>query len=384
MQLTMYISDMLEKCVLTSSVTADGSLSDDLKNIIIDFQENTVTFVGTSPFITLKQTLLPNTYNFDSSDYTEYFSIKAKEIIAFLSTFKGKNGTVTLENINKNTTIKCTVFVEGEPYGITWFFENVPVKMSTRTQINSVTKISQVFPMKSSELNFHLKSLYPILQKDTSLYGYVTFGNNHIIAYNQYYTMVQNKKLIPSEIFSNMRLYYKYVNFLSKVLLPKSEEFTVGRTDRNICFFDESKNLECYIIYDTKVMDYQHYLDLFTKQHYVSVDRKMFETCTKRASLIKDDLIYLTLYNNDKFVEVKNTKGVQYVQSNEVYNFGSYPTLTFSIMPKIINSAVLVTNREITDLRIYYCPNMDNDIVVLSDSSEEWFTLLRVQIDKNE
>ena len=72
-----------------------------------------------------------------------------------------------------------------------------------------------LYDMEMSVLKTHLATMYPILQKDTTLYGYLTFGTDHIIAYNPYYTLIQNKnENIPSPVFSNIRIYYKYINFI--------------------------------------------------------------------------------------------------------------------------------------------------------------------------
>lgn len=376
----MSLTDMIENLVLASSVTTDSALPDDIKNIIIDFQAESVTFIGSSPFITLKHKLTEGTYTVTKDNFIEYFNIKSKEIIGFLASFKNSKGSVILENVSKNTQIKCTVFIEGEPYGAVWVLDNIPMKNSTKAQVTGVSMIGTLYDMEMSVLKTHLATMYPILQKDTTLYGYLTFGTDHIIAYNPYYTLIQNKnENIPSTVFSNIRIYYKYINFILKNIVGLSENVKVTRTERHICFLFEELNIECYIAYDTKVVDYQNYLNLFTKQHYVTINKTQLENASKRAALLKDDILQVTIVNGNNYVELKNSKCVQAVPISEIYNMGAYPNLSFSIMPKVINAAILDTDKEIENINLYYCPTTDNDIIAFSDTTNSWFSLLRIK-----
>lgn len=382
MRLTMYLTDMFEKVSLAASVTADTSLSDDIKNLIIEFQDDKIVFVGTSPFITLKFALGEGTYTLEKNDNLDFMVIPTKEFLEFLRHFKNSAGTITIENQNNNTQIKSTVYVEGEPYYIYRTFDSAPIKTNTKNQIAFLESPAKTYDMESAELNYHLKTLFPVLTKDTTLYGYMTFGNNHVLVFNPYYTIVQNKKVIPNEVFSGIRLYYKYVNFLLKVLLPLSENIKVSRTDRHLCFNIPERNLECFIVYDTKISPYQSYIDMFTQQHSVATNRKSLETVLKRTIDLKDDLVTVKLITNTENqnrLEISNDRGIQCVAITQVNNFKNYPNLSFNVYPKVLLMAMLNINKDIEDITLYYCPTGNNELIVVSDSSNEWFALLRVK-----
>lgn len=405
-----------------SNVVEDALANEDDKNAIFQFKKDgdnvSVKLIGISPVITFRRELEPSSYNLTLEDTDVdvngimYMQLKSKELFGFLNSYKSIRKTKVDEVIfePERGKIKCTVIESAnltqqeiealeesliynpemrdprtETYASHWVFDNIAIKPVKLPLINMEVPTETV-SVESAKLLLYTSSLMPLLENSTSLFSYIQFDSKCVVAFNKAYATIM-RNVIDGDIFDGLRLSYRAINFVEKILCI-SEELQIAKTDRHIYFRTDTS--EAFIIYDTKLAPYQGQLALFNKNSYVRIDRIYFKDVLKRLSLMSDS-VEVDIRATDGTVTVKNSKFSQDVPITGCVGMDDSVSVKFKIMPDILNKSIIGAdekfvsedNPDSADIFVCLCKdqvNPRNNFVAFTDSTGGWFSLVNVKV----
>ena len=141
-----------------------------------------------------------------------------------------------------------------------------------------------------------------------------------------------------------------------------------------------TENSVSFLIYETKLPNYRPYIDLFTKNFYISLDKMFLKDIIKRLSLLKETIEFDIDVPN-RVIRLSNSKFSQPIIIQHSHNMDDR-TFRFKIMPEVLTKAISCSNYEDTnnELRLYYCPSESTTILVFTDGEDSWFTTAKIAI----
>lgn len=390
------LTEVLSNC---SQVVEDGMSSEELKNVIFRFTKSDasskVEVIGINRLITYKQDIAPEyvSLELDANEVDEFgmlhIQIKSKSLNGFLGTFKSMRRTradeVVLENKGEGK-ILCSVLekdIETEKAFVSHYtFENVPIQAGIRNKLKLAKPTDNITEFESVKILFHLQTLSGVLDqgKGANMFNYIMFGEDHVVALSTTFASVMQNIVKDGGIFKDIKLAYKAVSFLDK-LLTGTDSVRIARTDTHL--FVQTDSGEAFVTYETKLAVYSHYIELFKRDSGISLDRLYLKDILKRLSLDNDN-VELTIKADEGILEVKNTRFSQNIPLMSDKNMSGYGAVKFKIMPDSITKAILGSDAEFgSNLFVYYCPHEDKKAnIVFSDETDTWFTVLRVNTMK--
>lgn len=411
-----------------ASVVEDSLSSDSVKNIVFkltkgnETEPSRVCMIGINQFITFKRFMHEDSVQVTledgecDSNGVMLFQLNCKELRSYLDSYKSLRRTYVEEVIFEPShgKIKCTV-IEKNSYTqeqITemqnagqdelldheihsyWHFSNIPIDRSVMNAIGYTAPETELTQLQSVNITMYTATLLPIMQNGTNLYSYMMFDDEHVIAFAQAYTVVMNNQITEGGIFTGLRLQYRAIAFLNKVIC-NDEVIQVAKTDRHI--YIKTDLSEAFILYDTTMPAYQAQLDLFKKDHVVTVDRLYLKDVLKRLSL-ENDSIEVGIKAGENKISLSNSKFGQDIDIVYKRGFDEFESIKFRVMPEVLNKAIIGDDSKFTydtmqdpdsgeeinvphghEVFLYYCHNERNKAVVFSDVSSMWFSIVRVK-----
>lgn len=401
-----------------ADIVEDPLAAEGDKSIIFKFHKdengNTVRLIGISPVIIFKRSLSEGDYHLiledtevdDNGD--KLIMIKSRELLNFLNSYKSLRKTKVDELIfeQSKNKIKCSVIESlnftkeeidkinqelswdpsahdprEEKFHSSWTFDIIPIKQNRLSYINIVAPDVEL--QKESgmgEFKLLSKSMIPIVDNSSTMYGSMDFDTNWLVAFNQAYVAFMCN-VIPGDAFKGIKLSYRTLSFINKII-SSEEDIQFARIDKYIYF--KTKSSEAFIVYDTKLTPYETQLKMFNANHMVSVDRAFLKDILKRFKLINDS-IEITIDSENSIIKMKNSKFEQEIPILNQKDF-NFSIIHFKIMPNYLDGAIIgedgTFNKEDDEnngqLFIYY--NDANNVICLGDCTKIWFTLLSVQV----
>lgn len=388
MRLSCNYEVLINNLISVATVVDDAMVSDDLKNIIFSLSKSKgFRLIGVSRLITHKITIPVENYSMDLAETEDdvMFQLKSKEIINYLNAYKSLRRTTVDDVIfeNVNNSIKCTVVEkaieedtefgeEPKEFVSSWIFNQVPIKPN---MLGTITKELpedvEVSSVTNADILAHTRNLLPVMQNVTSMYGKLMFSKEYVIAFSNAYTAVM-QNLTPIE---GVSLSYKAVSFIDKIICL-SDMISIAKTQTDLYF--STDNSETFILYEAKLPNYQPWIDMFKKDHAVTLDRVYLKDVLKRFSLV-DENIECTVLANDGVVKMRNKNYSQDIELIRTKAMESFEKLSFKILPAVLDKAIIGSDADFySELFIYY--NNENGCLILSDASGSWFTVVRVKI----
>lgn len=406
-----------------SNVVNDSLVTEDLKNIIFEVKESDVTLIGATPLITFKKPVTMEAYSLidfdkDGEGITEiYMQIKAKELLDFLGSYKNLKLTRVSEVVFEFTErkqIKCTVIEEeiisGESFDkprtfmSCWIFDNIPIKPNVMPYIKmQIPNKNEMIDFEVASLKMHTSNLIPITQAGTNMYSYLSFDEDLVFVFHSSFTTFMKNRLQEEKgIFTGLKLSYRAATFIDKVVCFVEDEFVKITKDEGYLYFLTSEG-ETYIRYDNHIAEYKAYINMFKKDNGIVLNRFYLKDVLRRLSLTNDAIEFI-IHPQDGYVTVRNSKFTQDIQLTNVKGFEGKETLTFKIMPEVLNKAVIMDNvaneyfnnrdsivdgSQIIDEDLFlYCNVYDakgNYAVVFTDKSRygdgnAWYSILRAKV----
>lgn len=423
------------------TVVSDDSYNDDsLKSIIFkiakaeDGQSDKVSVLGVNALITMDKSIEPSEFDCtcDVSEMNEQklfiFQISSKNLMAFLNAYKSSRRT-TVKSItfeNEGGKISCTIveidkvtntssekkvpadddngfmFEDDEPaqpsvtegsgkeYVSRRMFPIIPIKKAYYDNLINI-KVDEVeFKSLSVEaMKLITTTTLSFLSNDTSPYSYVSFDESYAVAAHSAFVCCIENALKDDGIFVNVRLAYKVMNFIDKVIIPNGE-CTVGKGANRIFF--KTDKIEASCVFDDKLLKYKPVLEHFNRENAISFDRLYFKDNLKRLELSTDtDLFTIDITN--QLLKASNSDFSTELPITNIKNMAGLDGYKFKLMPVALDKAIIGSDEmfvrdlgngvENRDIFMYVCHDVNNpknSVIGLSDGTGMWFTILRVAI----
>lgn len=399
MRLSCQYAELFSNLNDVATVVDDAMSSEDAKNIIFQFGANgVVTLIGLSQLITFKRRLPLGSYQLTRNEgEAEFMQIKSKELLGFLGSYKSIRKTTVDEVIFEFTErggIKCTVVellqveegmgAEPERYFSSWVFTNIAIKPNLLPIINIAPPQGTLTYISRQAFETHTKNMFPIMQNGTTLYSYMMLDKDYAVVFNAAFTVLMRNVIGEGGILTGLKLPYKVVSFVDK-LIGNVDSVGVARMERHI--YMGTDDSDAFLIYDTTLAPYQTLVDAFKKEHVVTTDRVYLKDVIKRLSLVNES-IELSVHADSKYISLRNSKFSQDIAINYVRGMEEVPKVTFKIMPEVLDKAIIGSDDAFvnpsvpygSDVFIYYCPNGANSVIIISDASGMWFSVIKVKV----
>lgn len=411
MKFTCDYATLVENLSDISTVAEDSMLKDDTKNVIFKFDaDGTVTLLGIVPqMLIFKRFIEKDKYRLEFSDAEKegfqtqinnggvasslYFQIKSKELTGFLNSYKSVRRTqvdeVSLETTDKGA-IRCTVLErdkdedgyvaeDAKKHLSYWSFNNIPLRQNQMADITIKAPEEQLISVDNRFINLYTKNLVPIMQSGgTNLYSFLACGSDYIVAFDNAFTVLMaNNQEGFKDVFSNMRLSYRAVSFMDKVIAV-NQDILVCKTEKHLYF--KTANSEAFISYDTKLPDYAAYANAYKKDHAVVLDRIYVKDILKRLALVNES-IEVTINPELNIVNLKNSKFSQDIEIMSAKAMEEMGTIHFKIAPDKLNACIIGNDAEFNfDVRIYFTRQPDGKkiAIIFTDGTGAWFSVVRV------
>lgn len=410
MKFTCDYTTLVSNLADISTVAEDTMLKDDTKNVIFKFDaDGKVTLLGIVPqMLIFKRFIESDMYRLEFSDAEKenfqnqinnggvasslYFQIKSKELTGFLNSYKSVRRTQVEEvsfEITERGAIRCTVLEkdkdeegyvadDAKVHLSYWSFNSIPIKQNQMMDITIKAPEQQLVSVDNRMINLYTKNLLPIMQSGgTNLFSYLACGSDYIVAFDNAFTVLMNNNQEGfKDVFSNMRLSYRAVSFMDKIIAV-NEDILVCKTDHHIYF--KTNNSEAFISYDTKLPDYKAYAETYKKDHAIVLDRIYIKDILKRLALVNES-IEVTVNPELNIVNLKNSKFTQDVEIMNSKAMDEMGTIHFKIAPDKLNSCIIGNDAEFNfDVRIYFTVQPNGKVaVIFTDGTGTWFSVVRV------
>ena len=410
MKFTCDYATLVENISDIATVAEDSMLKDETKNVIFKFDaDGTVTLLGIVPqMLIFKRFIERDKYRLDfSAEENErfqeqinnggvasslYFQIKSKELTGFLNSYKSVRRTqvdeVSLE-VTDRGAIRCTVLErekdedgyvgeDAKQHLSFWSFNNIPIKQNQLVDITIKAPEQQLVSIDNRVINLYTKNLVPIMQNGgTNLYSFLTCGDDYIVAFDNAFTVLMaNNQEGFKDVFSNMRLSYRAVSFMDKIIAV-NQDILVCKTEKHLYF--KTVNSEAFISYDTKLPDYAPYANAYQKDHAIVLDRIYIKDILKRLSLVNES-IEVTINPELNVVNLKNSKFSQDIDIMSAKAMEEMGVVHFKIAPDKLNSCIIGNDAEFNyDVRIYFTRQPNGKVaIIFTDGTGAWFSVVRV------
>lgn len=412
--------------ILTEVATViDESLAnEDMKNIIFEIKNGVLNIITTSTTIVYKHavdeeiydlTIKDDEYTREDDDLVYRFQLKSKELLNFLNTYKSSKRTQANEvqfTTIDSMRIECKVTeeevirteqkeeIESNEIGFLsetelsvkeqshqkkgfvstskWMFNTATLKLSILMSIKQkVEDNAEVKEIKGKDIAYHTKNMLQVVSNKIPTYSYTLFDKDYVLGFNPAYTTVMKNRLNEDGLFENIKLSYKVIQFLDKII-SKNETVKVVKTQTHLCIMTD--NSVSFLIYETKMPNYRPYIDLFIKNFYISLDKLFLKDIIKRLSLLKETIEFDIDVPN-RVIKLSNSKFSQPIIIQHSHNMDDR-TFHFKIMPEVLTKAISCSNYEEdnNELRLYYCPSESTTILVFTDGEDSWFTTAKIAI----
>lgn len=390
MRLSCQFEELLSNLVSSSVVVDDALVSEDMRNIIFDLSKDKgFRLISTSKLITHKLTIPEDSYTMDLGDAEGFrFQLKSKTIINYLNAYKTLRRTYVDEVIFEDVSnkIKCTIIekdkTEDDDFGFetddektyvsSWVFTQVPIKPSILGYLTKEAPTDvDMTDVNSDYIKVYTSSMLPLMQNVTSMFGKLAFTEKYVIAFSSAYTAM----LVNALPINGVLLSYKAVSFLDKVIC-NSPIVSIAKSGTDL--FCRTDTSETFIMYESKLPNYEPYVTMNKREHCVVIDRIYLKDVLKRFSLV-DENIACDIKANAGVVTMKNTSYSQELEIISSTAMESFEQLSFKILPAVFDKAIIGDdNACCPELSIYY--NDEAGCLILSDEQGQWFTVVRVKI----
>ena len=422
MNITFKYKELVAILSEVATVIDESLANEDMKNIIFEIKNDVLNIITTSTAIVYKRTVDKSIYSFaiDENEYTQEdnnvvyrFQLKSKELLNFLNTYKSLKRTQANEvkfTTLENKRVECSVTEEEVVKNVTdndnetdeigflsdkqdnidkkvrkgfvsksrWMFTTSAIKLSILNSIKqNVDENEKEIELKGTDIAYHTKNMLRVVSNKIPTYSYTLFDKEYVLGFNPAYTTVMKNKLNTDGIFENMKLSYKVIQFLDKII-SKNDKVKVVKTQTHLCVITD--NSVSFLIYETKMPNYRPYIDLYTRNFYISVDKLFLKDILKRLSLLKETIEFDVDVPN-RVINLSNSKFSQPIHIATSYNMDDR-RFRFKIMPEVLTKAISCSNYDESnnELRLYYCPSESTTILVFTDAEDTWFTTAKIAI----
>lgn len=392
-------SGLMDILSAVSTVTEDANLEENRKNIIfqIDTVNETLKFIGVNKNITYKRAVSEDLVKIElkedevnKDNPITYLQIKSKELCSFLNTYKSLRKTqveeVSFETLNA-TRISCSILETdketGTPHISKRNFVNVPIMQNMLGFITLSASDAEVKPLSKASLQLYIQTLGPNLQTGTDAFSYIMFGADYNVVMSTGYYSYMTNQLAEGGIFTGIRLGYKVVNLIDKVICIGDPEGAIGVAKLSSHIYLKTDDAEAFVVYDSRLADYSMGVNAFKKDYAISLDRVYFKDVLKRLSY-ENESITIVIDSTDGSIKLSNNSFSQEISALRTKNLEELGNLAFKITPEVINKMIL-GNDDICEDELFIYLNKVSDskvAVIFTDAYGGWFTYSGLSLTK--
>ena len=407
----MYFSTNYEKLMSAISevqpVAEDTHSDAKVRNIIFELEQtengNKCTVIGVNGFITFKRPLdvSDSTIKLEDNEKVNgkyYFQLNSKEIVNYLSSYRGLSRTeasdVIFETVNNR--IRVTVIEvekgkaekfgaeEGKTYSNYWMFN--PVSMSNRIlqYVQQTKGDEELTELNIGDILLYTNVALQLLLNDPQQkqYSSLFFSEKVVYIQSAAFSTVLANAFAESGIFDGIAIFYGVVSFLNKVFsITESETFSCYKGAGFIYLEWDDKC--AFIKYDTVIPPFKHVVEGYKLEHYVKVDRLQIKDIIRRLLLADSDTI-ISIDTENNCVRFDNEIYNQTLTYSDIVEMAEYTDKKFRIKPAILGKAIIGKEENFSDeestINLVYCSqNSGSLIFCISDDTGAWFSYIKVR-----
>lgn len=362
-----------------NSVLSDKVLEEKLKNIIFLIGEKKVSLVAFGPLVFSRVILEKAEVSGVEAGEEKTFQIKASGLNNMLSSFSNlyKTHVDEIEFSEEGIKIKAIVHEEaneGESKDfsndIKYLFDSAKIGKHIMAEIHEEFPSEDVVSTECGEVLLYLDSLMPLLSSGTSgtLSNKIHFADDYVFVLGASLVSFYKNRL-PKESFSNITLGSSSLVFLKK-LCDTSDYICSIKTDKYLCV--ESGNIQAFIKYKPVNIKYNLYLDKFSKDIGVSVNRLYLKDILRRMGYSHNDCVMSI--DDRGGMTMKNESIHQIIPLESVKE--ETKGLTFKTSIPVLEKAILGSDNMFTDSVFIYMVKMAGGSysIYLKDKTGSWLS----------
>lgn len=374
MRISMKYNELMNTLGYVSSILADKSVEDKLKNVIFMVDPNTIKIVGYSAYIFSRTTVEGEIE--DVPEIGWKFQVKASNLMKVLSSFSSLSKTFVdhLEFSDDGVRIRLDVFeepMEGESERFrqtsSFKLENVPILSKVESEI--MMEYPEGDDMISSQdLGMYIESLFPLMNNDSvgKMDSKLNFAEDYVfVASSQLSSYMKNR--LP-DAFKEITLSYSSVSFLKKVV-DNFDDLGVCKTDKYLCVQTEST--DAFMRYQNIKVKYKSYLKNYKKEKGIVVDRQYFKDVLNRMSNV--DINGVATIGNGDEMEVVNSV---YSQPLPLLNRkGDVSGISFNMVVSFFEKAIIGRDDLFkSEVFLYFVNTSRGYMIFMQDKTDSWLS----------
>lgn len=372
--------DELNKVLnFSSTILSDRIVEDKMKNVIFIVYKDCVKVCFYNA-LTFCRTTLEDVKSIEGVEGEWIFQVKFSDLTKIISGYSNLSKTKVDEFTFSDDVSKIRVSVSEVAVneGDTYLNQTSKFTIDNVSVIDSIEKdVKMEFPdgaslVPSGDVLVYVDSMLPIMSNDTgnAIANKLNFADDYVFVLSSFMTAFFKNKL-PDEM-KKITLGYSSVNFLKK--LCELGDLCIKKIDKFICVSVGMS--EAFMRYQPIRMRYQQYIDRFSRESGVLLNRMYFKDVLRRMGCMATDGV--CKITEDGYLSVENSNFSQVIPLIKVK--GDVAGVSFKISVSTIEKLVIGRDNVFPEeLFLYIKKEGSGYALFFSDSTNAWFTQTQVR-----
>lgn len=363
----------------SSTILSDRIVEDKMKNVIFIVYKDCVK-VAFYNALTFCRTTLEDVKAIEGVDSEWIFQVKFSDLTRIISGYSNLSKTKVDEFTFSDDVSKIRVSVSEVAVNEddTYLNQTSKFTIDNVSVIDSIEKdVKMEFPegaslVPSGDVLVYVDSMLPIMSNDTgnAIANKLNFADDYVFVLSSFMTAFFKNKL-PDEM-KKITLGYSSVNFLKK--LCELGDLCIKKTEKFLCVSVGMS--EAFMRYQPIRMRYQQYVDRFSRESGVLLNRLYFKDVLRRMGCMATDGV--CKITEDGYLSVENSNFSQVIPLIKVK--GDVTGVSFKISVSTIEKLVIGRDNVFPEeLFLYIKKEGSGYALFFSDSTNAWFTQTQVR-----
>lgn len=379
MKISVGFEELNKVLNFSSTILSDRIVEDKMKNVIFIVYKDCVK-VAFYNALTFCRTTLEDVKAIEGVDGEWIFQVKFSDLTRIISGYSNLSKTKVDEftfsdNVSKIRVSVSEVAVNDDD---TYLNQTSKFTIDNVSVIDSIEKdVKMEFPegaslVPSGDVLVYVDSMLPIMSNDTgnAIANKLNFADDYVFVLSSFMTAFFKNKL-PDEM-KKITLGYSSVNFLKK--LCELGDLCIKKTEKFLCVSVGMS--EAFMRYQPIRMRYQQYVDRFSRESGVLLNRLYFKDVLRRMGCMATDGV--CKITDDGYLSVENSNFSQVIPLIKVK--GDVTGVSFKISVSTIEKLVIGRDNVFPEeLFLYIKKEGSGYALFFSDSTNAWFTQTQVR-----
>lgn len=363
----------------SSTILSDRIVEDKMKNVIFIVYKDCVK-VAFYNALTFCRTTLEDVKAIEGVDSEWIFQVKFSDLTRIITGYSNLSKTKVDEFTFSDDVSKIRVSVSEVAVNEddTYLNQTSKFTIDNVSVIDSIEKdVKMEFPegaslVPSGDVLVYVDSMLPIMSNDTgnAIANKLNFADDYVFVLSSFMTAFFKNKL-PDEM-KKITLGYSSVNFLKK--LCELGDLCIKKTEKFLCVSVGMS--EAFMRYQPIRMRYQQYVDRFSRESGVLLNRLYFKDVLRRMGCMATDGV--CKITDDGYLSVENSNFSQVIPLIKVK--GDVTGVSFKISVSTIEKLVIGRDNVFPEeLFLYIKKEGTGYALFFSDSTNAWFTQTQVR-----